>query len=108
MKLDKKYFCSDKGTGFYYYDAKEVDKMLSEGVEVYFTEGMDHLNRSEILSGSATHKALLIGIEPIKKETAEDVLREWVEYMNGLHSAKWVNGETELFKRAKRVLGESE
>lgn len=61
-----------------------INKMLSEGVEVYGTDertfsikktnGINMYGLND--SNHFTHKALLINIQPIKKETAEDVLRE--------------------------------
>jgi len=53
-----------------------------------------------------THKALLINIEPIKKETAEDVLRDMLENMHKLDKEYkippgWLN-------RAKKVLSRDE
>jgi hypothetical protein len=55
--------------------------MLAEGVEVWNLDGdIDWFiatDRHRICT-KAAHKALLINIEPIVKETAEDILRELV------------------------------
>lgn len=48
-----------------------------------------------------THRALLINIEPIKKDTAEDVLRDWLGNQDRSHE-QW----QKLRARAKAVLGE--
>jgi len=78
-----------------------VNKLLEEAVEL---NGINHGCWFEYGSRAYenTHKAYLIGIETIKKETAEDVLRDLVE--------KWAFHEHsdtpfgKLYKRSKRVL----
>lgn len=50
-----------------------VNKMLSDGVEVTTANGSDWNDEYAI---NLTHKALLINIEPIKEESAEDILRD--------------------------------
>ena len=77
-----------------------INKMLSEGtkVEGYFTDSGYWIYDIS----KPTHKALLINIEPIKKDTAEDVLRDFVEAWEGRSG---FTGK-ELSQRAKAVLGE--
>jgi len=54
-----------------------IDWILSEAVEVYSTDGEDSRCWARVEKGDAhIHKALLINIEEIKKETAEDLIRE--------------------------------
>lgn len=50
---------------------------------------------------NSTHKALLIGIEPIKKETAEDIVRDIVDGDIGIGLKR------ELITRCIQVLEES-
>lgn len=80
-----------------------INKMLGEAVEVYadeaFTNGGSIYLKDYAGQG---YKALLINIEPIKKETAEDVLRYFVEGVQA--GGKWDSAE--LYERAKAVLGE--
>jgi len=54
-----------------------VNKMLSAGVEVYHDRRLGDClwETDEKENITNTHTALLINIQPIKKETAEDVLR---------------------------------
>ena len=88
-----------------------INKMLSEGVEVYGS--MKTKNKTwtpeNNLGCLQDHKALLINIQPIKKETAEDVLRayikhdEMIEKRDGLNEAVKV-----IYERAKAILGDSD
>lgn len=58
-----------------------INKMLSEGVEVAVdkTRSGWHTNKTPFGQiGGATHKALLINIEPIKRETREEQLEKFV------------------------------
>ena len=48
-----------------------------------------------------THKALLINIEPIKEESAEDILREMISELDGPTTMIRLN---ELIKKAKAYL----
>lgn len=61
-----------------WYD-KEIRPLFENAVEVYrsrFSGGWSQ-NPERIKEGD-THKALIINIQPIKEETAEDLLREFV------------------------------
>ena len=60
-----------------------------------------YLNGVEYVPVLETHRAYLIGIEPIKEETAEDVLREILD--NTVVGD--MDSYTDLCKRAKAVLG---
>jgi hypothetical protein len=88
---------------------KPINKMLEQGVEVTgwrlseadvgagdnigeWTCGSGHDSRS-------THKALLINLQPIKQETAEDVLRQCLENGNFVN-----NVDGWLVKKVKNVL----
>lgn len=57
-------------------EVEPINKMLSEGVEVYNTDS--GYGWADTLEVRAVRKATLINIQPIKKETAEDVLRDIV------------------------------
>lgn len=95
---------SDKlGVEAWFNDKVEpINKMLSEGVEVFVPKdfkdpdgGFWGKNKQSF----DTHKALLINIQPIKKETAEDVLRDILE-----NEVLTPGGATE--RRAKAVLAQ--
>lgn len=82
-----------------------INKMLAEGVEV----AGDEVDKDTWIWGShymddgCEKKALLINIQPIKKETAEEVLRDYIKW----HTEKpdTIDITDELAKRAKAVLG---
>ena len=80
-----------------------INKMLEEGVEVYNDETLSDTiwaydMRPEFVKDQ-TRKALLINIQPIVKETAEDVLSD-------ILNADWDDLGSDLHDRAKAVLGE--
>lgn len=95
----------------------EANKLLREWFErqtvVYAwinmaTHAKDHVWEHE--SGiSTTHTARLIGVRPIRKESAEDVLRELVEAWADVHlpidKKARLTVTVEFIERAKRVLG---
>lgn len=79
------------------------DDLLKNSVRVYgsshhLDEGVFALGKT--LGEEDTHTALLVDIQPIKKETAEDVLREMLKKGQILPTDKG------LFYRAKAALGE--
>lgn len=88
-------------------EIKPINEAIRNGVEVY--------GCSEDLScwyqrhdkETDTHKAFLIGITETKPETAEDVLRDWIEFYG-----KWDYSEGEpmgdFLKRAKAALERGE
>ena len=84
-----------------------INKMLSEGVEVYGSNNrpLDGWNQKSY--ESTTHKALLINIEPIKKETkgeaCERLLSDWLKCAP---LAKMSRNEVSIFQEAKAVLDE--
>jgi len=80
------------------------NREVENAVEVRGTRTGNYAQWSEenpLVDRGFTHKALLINIEIIKKETAEDVLRDILE--NGLLTP---NGRTEM--RAKAILEQYE
>jgi len=88
-----------------------INKLLIEGVDVFGKP--DHASPgrvgyyvSEFQCKSDTHKALLINIQPIKKETAEDVLRDWVKLIDSFSMGPTADYEYNFIKRAKQVLGD--
>jgi len=84
-----------------------INKMLSEGEMIYgyMNHGVFWKRPEEPSQRETTHTALLINIQPIKKETAEDVLRDYFDYAKFL---TFGNPKAKLlFERVKKVLGES-
>ena len=80
-----------------------INKMLSEAVQVYgyIEDGKPKYYSSYTWGDSIKEsKALLINIQPIKKETAEDVLRE----ISKMEEGQYVYPS--LLKRVKAVLDE--
>ncbi len=71
--------CHPAGGGFtsgQIYDADDIHRLLGEGIEIgaYRTDenfGNDRWKCDEYSCGRRTHKALLIGIRPIVKESRE-------------------------------------
>ncbi len=77
-----------------------INKMLAEGIEVYNFEEIWHPVNDAYGDERPRNKALLI--QPIKKETAEDVLRDLVE----MHESDIYSLLSESYSRAKAVLNE--
>jgi hypothetical protein len=83
-----------------------LNDLLANGVEVV----QDHTFSKTIWDSKpgssleATHKALLIGITPIKKDTAEDVLRELSPLIDIYLGFEY----KELKRRVKVILNEEE
>lgn len=85
-----------------------INKMLSEGVEIYGDHNLGNGSAPyysfayEQIPHSA-HRAILINIEPIQKETAEDVLRDIVK---AFHPDDYETDTKafDLIHRAKAVL----
>lgn len=89
-----------------------INKMLSEGYEVFSRSNTTYLGDMWSIADNhhMTHKALLINIQPIKKETAEDVLRDFVKskLTEGPY-ASWGTGDLcSLHDRAKALLERGE
>lgn len=80
-----------------------INKMLSEGVEITchrnsFTSQDSWYATKNLYE--ATHKALLINIEPIKKDTTDDVLREFIRlYQKGNYTTM-----SDIYHRALTIL----
>ena len=82
-----------------------VNEMIANGIEVYNFEEIWHPMRDAYGDDKPSNKALLINIEPIKKETAEDVLRDILRMY--LENGSYMNKDLFIFKqRAKAVLEE--
>lgn len=86
--------------------ADELEKMLASAPVVYATDL--HLPKgtcpavygwNDINGPNRTHTALLVGITPLKVDTAESLLRELIEYNGGV----WPDS---FWDRARRLLGE--
>jgi hypothetical protein len=85
MKLDDS-IISDETSKSFYIKAEDVEAFLAKGVERK-VELEDLLNQDICAVGkhgdNFTHTALLVGIEPIKRDTAEDIVRDLVNITNG-------------------------
>ena len=92
-----------------------VNEAIKGGVEVVSAHRLDGATgwiKSDgscgRVTGMLTHKALLINIQPIKKETAEDVLREFIDLERaprGLTIGGWDAKElSKIRERAKAIL----
>ena len=90
-----------------YVRAEDIERVLAEAVTVYghVKEGKPNWwGPRENGQFNDTHTALLINVRPIKpKDSAEQVLKEWVQYCEG--SAKPGTYDNLLY-RARKVLGE--
>ena len=85
---------------------KPFNDALESAVEVNCAKFSDDWNCSEYIlpTDEWTHKALLINIEPIKQETAEDVLRELVAKSYPTFGNDTMAADKDLWDRAKAVL----
>lgn len=86
-----------------------INKMLEAGVEVSGLQSekdgaWTFTTPREMKPNSypRTHRALLINVQEIKKETPEDVLRDYMALSESYPQKDW----EELEARAKKVLGE--
>ena len=87
-------------------NVEPINKML-DGAETVYGENDDcWFTRDAGNFETNTHKALLINIEPIKKETAEDVLRDLYDVLRDLYNDPGIAEADEFWERAKKVLGE--
>lgn len=89
--------------GSKFVNASDLEALLAKGVRVYGAEYGDakRLGGWDCYENGRTHTALLIGIEPIRKESAEDVLRDLCEYIEGNPNAIPFD---RIKERARRVL----
>ncbi len=90
------------------YAAKRANRLLSErGTRVYATPHPESLARDESAQWTRercphdTHTALLIAVEPIRKESAEDVLREIVRLAKACDG---ITANAPVLERARKVL----
>lgn len=86
---------------WWHREVEPINKMLSEGVEVTgcVPPGEKETLWSHKGISKDTHKALLINIQPIEKDTPEKVLRDWLKCSG--ESYEYIK---ELELRAKKVL----
>lgn len=83
-----------------------INKLLEGAVEVYgwgepdCCYGWSYKNITA-KNTSMSHKAYLIGIEPIKKETAKDILKELIK-LDGIMRAD----VGDIINKAKKLLGQ--
>lgn len=89
-----------------------LNQAIEKGVEVTGSADDDGWFFSEYNNRKTdTHRAILIGIEPIKKETLENVVKDWLEFEEGeiRENGPYVSDTLpKLIERAKRVLKESD
>lgn len=89
------------GTWFPVVKASDLERELEKAVRVVgCKEGNENWIFSVERFATDTYSALLIGIEPIKKETAENLLRELVSLTSG--RPLWELDD--IVKRAKALL----
>lgn len=81
---------------WWYQEVEPINKMLSDGVEVYVSGGYKNMYTATTNPEGAEKKALLIDIRPIEPDTPEKVLRDMVD------SGHLFFGE--FVERAKKVL----
>lgn len=89
----------------HYISAKELERELEQAKSVYGSTCFNSWEFDTQPHKLDTHSAIILGIEPIKKETAEDVLRELIEKVD-LKYAYDIANLTDVIKRARKVLGE--
>lgn len=90
---------------WFFHNVEPLNKMFEEGVEVTgeYCDLSERNYWNTIKKMDDTHKAILLNIQPIKAETAEDVLRSLLR--------QYDNGQTDSFyrslKRIRAVLDEA-
>lgn len=85
----------------HYVRASDLERILESAVRVYnahAANGMRYDSWFTNQTHTATESALLIGIEPIKRETANEFVKAWLECADA-----WGVG-SEWIERARRVL----
>lgn len=91
---------------WFHNNVEPMNKMLSEGVEVYGEDNCSgNIWAQECQLTNHKLKALLINIQPIKKETAEDVLRDWIKFTD--RSTHPTGDQWKIRERAKAVLSDA-
>ena len=111
MKIEKPTWMLENrsvGTEYFldWFDAVvgPMNKILAEGVEIYGDKKYGWIDRD---NRDCKDKALLINIRPIKRETKEDFIRDWIAYEECeiKKSGPYVSSHIpDLIKRAKAVL----
>lgn len=88
-------------TEFHSWFAKEIAPLFQNAVEVWETPG-DYWSEapSAVPVNFERHKALLLNIQPIKEESADDILREVVDTI----ASGNVDGGVKAFDKAKAYL----
>lgn len=99
--------CARQFDAWFQEYVKPLNKAIREGVEVFADNNTNRWYPETDSSCSDTHKALLINIQPIRKETAEDVLRDILE-TTVIDPHEMISLFASYSSRAKKVLGESE
>lgn len=80
-----------------------INKLLAEAEELFGTDDGCWFDSNSQDFNTNTHHGYIIGVEPLKKETAADVLREIYDAIDN----RCIVTDS-LMLRAKRVLGDSE
>ena len=84
----------------YWFDecVEPINKMLSEGVEVYGTSNLTYSNYDSRLNFNRTdhHSALLINRQPIKRKSREQQLEEFVVDLSDVTDAYYKYSSKEL------------
>ncbi len=87
--------------------AETIEALFAKGVRIkaekHETFGWSGQEREDAAGDYYTHTALLIGITEIRKETAEDVLRDFLAFSEKSQSPFILN----CVERARRVLEEN-
>jgi hypothetical protein len=88
---------------FDHWYAKEIAPLFENASEVYTTCVLGFWTTSATLSNDHrfNHKALLINIQPIKEDTAEDILKEVVEWWKSYPD----DDHAEYVNKARKYLG---
>jgi len=85
-------------------NVEPINKILDSGVEVMADARVGSGSWFEVVpQRKQTHTALVINIQPIKKETTEDVLRDWVAAQDDKAPK---GAPSTILERAKAVLGD--
>lgn len=87
-----------------------INQAIDDAIVVYCDNPqLDHHSCNNLWTmnnvSNDTHKALLINIEPLKKDTAEDILRDILTSCYGDDTVTMIT--TAEWNRAKALLGES-
>lgn len=84
---------------FHTWFDREIKSLFENAVEVYSQDGSDWIEN--VPTNWATHKALLINIQPIKEDTAEDLLREIVNTQQVGTEIDWATWRNVIDKARK-------